>query len=187
MQSHKIRSHAAAGLALGLLLPLAGCGQASNEKPRIADGPTDNLPAALASVFRAVPSSGDSASIPELRKTAKPGEPVLLEAKVMGVKEPFVEHRAVFIVGDESILTSCDVKPEEGCATAWDNCCDAPETVRAGTATIQVVDDSGAVIRHGIRTVGGLKELSRVRIAGAVAPQSTEAAFVINATAIEVL
>lgn len=104
----------------------------------------------------------------------------------MGSKSPFVDGRAAFIIGDDATLTSCDERPGETCATPWDNCCDPPQLLRAGTATVQVVDESGRVIRHGLRTVGGLKELSRLRVAGVVAPRSTEDVFIINATAIQV-
>ena len=105
----------------------------------------------------------------------------------MGSKEPFVDNRALFTVGDEETLISCDVRHKGSCETPWDNCCDDPDDVRAGTATIQVVDTEGNILRHGIKGISGLKELSRLRIAGEVSPASTETAFIINATAIEIL
>ncbi len=136
-------------------------------------------------MFAAVPAAEAPRPIPELRRTAAPGDAVVVEGKVMGAKRPFVQNRALFVLGDEGTLTSCDLQPGDECATPWDTCCDDPDDMRVGTATIQVVDDAGNVLHHDIKGVFGLEELSRVRIAGVVAPQSTEAAFIINASKIQ--
>ena len=170
----------------GIAVILAGCGRGGEDITTTASAP-DAVPAALASVFAQVPTEEAILPIPELRQTAKPGDEVVLEAKVMGTKEPFVDKRALFVVGDEATMISCDIRHGDSCDTPWDNCCDDDDALRAGTATIQVVDDAGEVLRHGIKGVSGLKELSRVRIAGKVAPRSTEAAFIINATRIDLL
>jgi hypothetical protein len=169
---------------LGIAVLLAGCGRGGGDVTPAAPAP-DAVPPALAAVFAPVPSTEAFVPIPELRATAQPGDEVVLEAKVMGTRQPFVDHRALVVVGDEATLISCDIRHGDSCETPWDNCCDGPDALRAGTATIQVVDDAGEVLRHGIKGVSGLKELSRVRIAGKVAPHSTEAAFIINATRIE--
>lgn len=173
-----------AGLA-ALTLFAAGCGKAPAPQ---AAASAETAPAALASVFHPVAITGAVKPIPELRTQVSPGDTVILEAKVMGTETPFVEQRALFVVGDEATLTSCDLRGEDDhCETPWDNCCDDPDAVRAGTATIQIVDADGKVLKHTIRGVNGLKELSRVRIEGVVAPQSTRDALIINATGIELL
>jgi hypothetical protein len=166
-------------------LVVAGCGR-QTEDTTLEGAPTE-VPSALAGIFADVASGETMPAIPELRRTAGPGDEVVLEAKVMGTTTPFVDNRALFVVGDEGTLISCDIRHSDGCQTPWDNCCDAPEAVRAGTATIQVVDDEGNVLRHGIKGISGLKELSRVRVAGTVAANSTPAAFIINASKIQVL
>ena len=134
-----------------------------------------------------LPAPAQPVPIPELRRTAQPGDEVIFEAKVMGTKTPFVENRALFVVGDEGTLTSCDIHHADSCETPWDNCCDTPDALRAGTASIQVVDDDGNVLRHGIKGIAGLRELRRLRIAGTVAADATEAAFIINAKTIQIL
>jgi len=169
---------------LGAAVIVTGCGRAGDEAPAAATPAP--LPPALTAVFTEVSPDAAASPIPELRQTAKPGDAVVFEAKVMGNKQPFVDNRAVFVVGDEGTLISCDMRHAEGCPTPWDNCCDEAEALRTGTATIQVVDDAGAVLRHGLRGVAGLKELSRLRIEGVVAPQATETAFIVNATRIQV-
>jgi hypothetical protein len=163
----------------------AGCGEGGSNA--VTAGTSDAVPPALTAVFAEVSSGAALLPIPELRRSAKPGDRVRFEAKVMGTEEPFVNNRALFVVGDEGTLISCDLRHSDGCETPWDNCCDDSDALRAGTATVQVVDDAGNVLRHGIRGMSGLKELSRLRIAGVVAPNSTEAAFIVNATKIQIL
>jgi len=164
---------------------VATCGE-SGEQASEAPPPAE-VPAALAGVFSDVPASEDLLPIPDLRVVAQPGDEVVFEAKVMGNIEPFVDNRAIFVVGDEGTLTSCDLRPGDTCPTPWDNCCDDPQAIRDGTATIQVVDADGSVLHHGIKGVSGLKELTRLRVAGIVAPNSTETALIINATKIQIL
>ena len=164
---------------------LAGCGKSAEKAT--PPPPTAAASSPLDGFFGAVDATGDVIPIPQLRKDAQPGHGVVVEAKVMGAVEPFVENRALFVVGDEGTLSSCDQIHGDACRTPWDNCCDDPDALRVGTATIQVVDEKGNVLRHGIKGVAGLRELSRVRVAGEVAPGSTEAALVINASRIEVL
>ncbi|HMO51000.1 MAG TPA: hypothetical protein PKE26_08040 [Kiritimatiellia bacterium] len=164
----------------------AGCGKSPAPTTIATDSAA--TPTQLTSVFRAVTASGTILPIPELRTHVSPGDTVILEAKVMGTITPFVDNRALFVVGDEGTLTSCDLRGDDDhCKTPWDNCCDDPRDLRAGTATIQIVDAEGQVLKHGIRGVNGLKELSRVRVEGVVAPQSTGTALIINATGIEML
>ena len=170
----------------GLLLLAVGCGQSSAPAPSASAEPS--VPDALAAVFQDVAATESIQPIPELRTSVSPGDTVVVEAKVMGDMNPFVENRALFVVGDEGTLTSCDLRGDDDhCDTPWDNCCDDPKALRAGTATIQVVDANGQVIKHSIRGLEGLKELSRIRVKGVVAPQATEGALIINATAIDVL
>lgn len=169
----------------GIAVIVAGCGKRGGDVTSVPA--PDAVPPALVAVFAQVRSEEATHPIPALRLTAKPGDEVVFEAKVMGTKEPFVDNRALVVVGDEGTLISCDIRHGDSCETPWDNCCDDDDALRAGTATIQVVDDAGEVLRHGIKGVSGLKELSRVRVAGTVAPRSTEAAFIINATRINLL
>ena len=174
-----------AGLA-GLLAVAVGCGRSgAPETPAVVAAET---PAALAAVFHAVPAPESLTSIPALRTAVQPGDVVVIEAKVMGTEAPFVDGRALVVVGDEGTLTSCNLlRPGDTCETPWDVCCEDAEAIGAGTATIQVVDGEGRVLKTDLRGVNGLVELSRVRVAGTVAPESTADALIINAEAIEVL
>jgi len=171
--------------ALGLLA--AGCRPApsstSTPKPvSAADKEAGQLSAEVAAVFSAKPTLANPTPIPEARTKVKPGDTVLLEGKIMGVKTPFVEGRSVFVLGDTGTLTPCGCS----CKTPWDLCCAPHEARLAGTATIQITDASGVVLRSGLRGVRGLRELSQVRVEGVVAEGSTADTLIVNARGIEV-
>ncbi|AKJ64814.1 hypothetical protein [Kiritimatiella glycovorans] len=142
-------------------------------------------PVAVPKAFVSEEPAGEPTPIPEARKLP-PGTDVLLKGLVMGVRSPFVEGRALFILGDEATITPCNAKDDDHCSMPWDACCDPLEVRAAGTAAIQVLDDTGEVLEQGLKGVNGLKELSRVTVAGAVAPHSTTNAFVVNAASLYV-
>lgn len=166
---------------LPLLLLLVAC-QQETEPVAVIETPPE-----LAGMFQRV-ADDVTGSIPEIRNQVKPGDDVVIVAKVMGTETPFVEGRALMVVGDEETITSCDLMSDDDhCETPWDACCDSREGILKGIATVQVVGADGKVLASGLRGVNGLKELSRVKVQGVVAPLSSEQALVINATVIEVL
>lgn len=141
----------------------------------------------LTPVFSDTLPPGDPVPIPTIRQTAQPGDTVVLDGRIMGVMEPFVEGRAVFVLGDDDTITSCnEMGTDDHCPTPWDACCDPKEVLRAGVATIQITDDAGKVLKTGLKGSHGLKELSRVKIAGTIAPQSSPEAMIVNAATIYV-
>ena len=127
--------------------------------------------------------AGKATPIPEARNL-EPGTDVVLAGRVMGVREPFVNGRALFILGDEATITPCNALDDDHCSMPWDACCDPMEVRAAGTASVQLLDDGGNVLALGLKGVGGLKELSKVTVAGTVAAASTPEAFVVNASAL---
>lgn len=172
-------------LTCALIALAPGCKRApAPESDRAA---ASEMPAVFAAVFRAVAPSPEPVAIAELRRAVKPGDAVVLEAKIIGAEQPFIATRAAFIVGDSDVLETCDLREGDTCPTPWDVCCEDPRAIRENTATVQVVDADGRVLPYGLRGVGGLRELGRVRVAGVVAPLSDGEALVINATAIEPL
>ena len=139
----------------------------------------------LKKVFMTEPA-GKPAAIHKARTVAKPGDTLTLKGRVMGNIKPFVEGRSIFILGDTETLKACSDIPGDACATPWDNCCDSPEAIKQGTATIQVMDARGKVLKEGIENVNGLKKLSHVIVSGTVAPGSSPALLLLNAEAIKV-
>lgn len=165
-------------VAIGLL---AGCGR----EPVAREKSTAPEPAPAA--FAAAMPAGDPTPIPLARKQATPGGTLVIEGRIMGVAKPFSEELAVFVLGDEGTLTPCNARESDTCPTPWDVCCNTPEARRDGVATVQIPGSDGAVLRRGLKGVSGLRELSRVRVAGKAAAGSGPDALIVNAEAIRIL
>lgn len=144
-----------------------------------------NTSEALVKVFSSAPS-GEPTSIHTARTSAKAGDALTLKGRVMGNLKPFVDGRAAFILGDPEKLTPCNANPGDSCETPWDACCDTAEDIKVGTATIQVVDQRGRVLKESIENVNGLKKLSTITVSGTVAPGSNPDLLILNATSIQV-
>ena len=178
--------HILTGLAAVALL--TGCGvETTNEVTLDTKPAAEGKTSALAAIVGKDVATTDAIAIPVLKPVAEIGASITIEGKIMGSDQPFVEGRAVMLVGDEATIESCDVLPDDPCKTPWDVCCVDPKTVLAGTATVQVVDDAGKPLAEGLKGVGGLTELSKVRVTGTVAPGSNKDVLVVNASAIQVL
>ncbi len=172
-------------LILAAACLLASCQEkaapaAAEQKPATA------APSAELSKVLAAAPSGEAKAIQSLRTSTKPGDEVTLTGRIMGNAKPFVEGRAVFIVGDPAVLTPCNEMPGDTCETPWDNCCDSKEDKKAGTATVQVAGADGKVLKEGLEGVGGLKNLATVTVTGKVAEGSSADLLLVNATAIQV-
>lgn len=119
-------------------------------------------------------------SVTDARKL-KAGDKVKVKGKIMGAAKPFIEGRALFVIGDPEKLTSCDLRPDDDCPTPWDVCCDGEQLIKAGVLSIQVVDASGKVLKTGLEGKSGIEKLALVEIEGTVASNSNEDAMTINA------
>lgn len=125
-------------------------------------------------------SPENAVSVLEARKL-KSGDKVVVHGKVMGSKQPFVEGRALFLIGDPEKLKSCEVRPDDECPQPWDVCCETTEDIAAGTVSVQIPGKDGRPLKTGIKGQNGLDNLSKVVIEGKVAKNSTEATMTINA------
>lgn len=166
---------------------VAGCGKSGTETMTENSGAADAVPARIQAVLGTPVSGVENMSIAQRKPELKAGDTVTLEGKVMGSKHPFVDGRAVVVIGDETTLESCDLMESDACKTPWDVCCDSSEDILAGTVLIQVLDAEGQLLKHGLKGVKGLTELSRVRVKGTVAPFESGETVSINAEAIELL
>lgn len=164
------------------VISLAACREQAAESAAVP-APATETPAALSAVFSAEPA-GEPAAIAAIRATAKPGDTITLQGLIMGSRRPFVDGRAAFLLGDPDVLTPCNEKPGDDCETPWDVCCDSPEDKKRGTATIQIVDADGRVLRDSLEGIGGLVPLARVTVSGTVAEGSNADLLLVNATAI---
>lgn len=170
-------------LLLPITLMLAACGGGSPETTSPEPAPVDP---AVEAVFTDAPPAGEAEPIPQVKTQGKAGKEVILEGRVMGVMNPFVDNRAVFVLGDNATITPCSDMEEDHCPTPWDACCDPNEIRQAGTATVQIVNAEGDVLKQGLEGVNGLEKLATVRVAGTLAPNTSPESLIVNASAIHV-
>lgn len=123
----------------------------------------------------------DAQWVEDARKSAKTGKTITLRGFIGGSVEPFVNGRAVFTIVGHGI-TSCADMGEDHCKTPWDYCCEPSAEIAAHSATIQVVDPTGQVLRTGVK-VGAIKELAEVIVVGTVDVANAKT-LVVNASSI---
>lgn len=174
-------------LILAAVCLFASCNEKSAPAAKApATGNTATAPSAAVTAVLAAAPAGDAQAIHVVRTTAKPGDEITLSGRIMGNSKPFVEGRAVFILGDPELLTPCNEIPGDSCETPWDNCCDTKEDKKAGIASIQITGPDGRVLKDGLEGVGGLVKLATVTVTGKVAEGSSADSLVVNASAIQV-
>ena len=144
--------------------------------------PTVSLPDDL---LAKAPLSG-ALGVVAARKNVKPGSDIVVTGYIGGREEPLVEGRAIFTLADADAVTRCDAIPGDGCETPWDACCVSPEIIKASSASVQVVDADGMVLKHTLAGLGGIKPGSTVTVQGKIAASSTAAALIVNAEKIHV-
>jgi hypothetical protein len=111
--------------------------------------------------------AGPIASPKIVRATAKKGDRVSVTGRIGGGAVPWVKDRAMFtIVGDE--LEACTDHGMDGCPQPWDYCCEPKSDIAQCSATIQINDAKGKLIRVGMKGKAGLVELSDVTVTGIV-------------------
>lgn len=155
---------------VALLLPLL---QTTPPKP-----PSD-APRIPDSVFVDV-EPADAKCVSVVKKDAKKGDTVVIQAKIGGRAEPFVKNRAIVIVADRCIK-SCDQIPGDTCTKPWDYCCEPPESLKANTMTLQFTGEDGKVLKTGAQGVHGLEPLALVVIEGVVTEKDDKGTFVVRA------
>ncbi len=131
------------------------------------------------------PAPADAKDVVEAKKDLKKGDRVTLKGRIGGSKQPFIKERAVFTIVGRG-LKACNEMPGDKCAMPWDYCCDPREEILKHSATIQVVDNSGAPLRTDIRGRWGIKELSEVIVVGTVAEVRGNA-LIVNAEKLHVV
>jgi hypothetical protein len=139
------------------------------------------LPATL--FVEAVPA--EAVELAAAKTTAKAGDTVVVHGRIGGSRDPFIEDRAIFTLADMSMKT-CSERHGDGCKTPWDYCCEPSEAVVANTATVQVVDAQGKVLKAGLNGAGGLKPMVEVVVKGRVSQKPDDKILVIDAAVIYV-
>jgi hypothetical protein len=160
----------AATLALGVM----GC-----EKKKTASSGT-KAPTAAAVIPASYFVEKEPASpkgIVELKKSAKPGDAVVLRGRIAGREDPFTSGRAEFMMTDMALATC-----EDGCPTPWDHCCEGASEIATNAATVQIVDEKGEVIKGDANGVHGLKPNTELVVVGKVKSLDDAGNLVVDAT-----
>jgi hypothetical protein len=169
-------------ISLTSLFLFTGC----DRKPDAAASTATVAPAMQLDDWFTANAPADPQAIHLIRSQVKSGDEVTISGKIMGRAKPFVDGRAAFILGDPAKLTPCNERPDDECEEPWDVCCDSAENKKIGTATIQLVDAEGRVLKQSLKGSHGLTELATVTLTGIVAPESSPDSLIINATRIHV-
>ena len=122
--------------------------------------------------------------VAELKADATATGEVVVEGRIGGRVQPFVEGVAVFLLADTGMKTCTELHPDS-CKTPWDYCCEPRPSLAAKTATIQIVDADGKPLRLDLSGSQGLSPLTRLTVAGEIASRAG-GTLVINARKIYV-
>ena len=168
------------------LFALVSCKQETTAPSSTDTTPTAPTTASALNDILLPAAPANPVSITEARKDPTPGKEVTISGDIIGRDTVFVPNRAVLILGDPDVITSCNRNAADGCKTPWDVCCDDPDVVTASIATIQVADADGQLHKSGLKGLGGMKELSQLVVQGTIAEDSGPDNLIINATGIHI-
>ena len=163
---------------LGALVVLNSC---KNEETAAVDAPVTQLES-----FLITEEPADAISVADAFANPAPGTQVVVTGEVMGRMEPFIENRAMLVLGDPAQITPCNRNHDDGCQTPWDVCCDDPDVIKTSIATIQILDEDGRPLKEGLRGLGGMQELTTLTVVGTVAEGSNAENLLITASGIHV-
>lgn len=147
-----------------LAVVLVGCDRGP-ETRSAENASSDAIPATL--VLDSAPADAKDVKLAKLG--LKPGDEVVVHGVIGGRVDPIAENRAIMTVIDPSLQT-CDKMGggDDHCKTPWDACCEDQETITAGAATVQVVNDKGQPLKVGLNGHKGIAPGKDVTVAGKV-------------------
>jgi hypothetical protein len=121
-------------------------------------------------------------SVMEAKATAQAGDAIVVRARIGGRKEPLSEQSSVFTVMDLEVPHCAQIKGD-ACPTPWDYCCEAPESIKANSATVQVVGADGEPLA-GSTIADDLRPLDEIVLVGTVGPRPAEDVLTVRATGV---
>lgn len=167
-------------------LVTSGCKSKSDAQPQSAEAPasTKTPAATLPANLFAQEAPADARTVAALKADANAKGAVVVQGRIGGRKDPFVDGVAMFLLADAS-MKSCDELHGDTCKTPWDYCCEPMESLAAKIATIQVVGEDGKPLRVNVQGQHGIEPLARVTVVGQIVSQPS-GALVVNASKIYV-
>ena len=157
-------------IAAGLVLLLPGCRESENAGAGKA-ALEEAGGAEISATRLLLPEAPAGAlSLNEAVAAAQPGDPVVVEGRIGGVRNPITNGLAAFILADESV-SFCDENPDEGCPTPWDACCEDPEKLAQSRAFVQFIGAGDLPLQLDLREAG-LAANQTVIVKGRLSPDS---------------
>ena len=172
-------------LAVASVGAIVGCDSGEAPPPTPPAQPTAESAAALPSSLFLAKAPEGAIELAAAKKSAKPGDEIVVRGRVAGQMEPLAPNRAILTLLDASVKT-CDQMPGDGCKTPWDACCEPRESLQASTATIQIVDAGGKPLKTTLRGANGIEPLKEVTVVGKVKDSGGADTLVIDATGLYV-
>lgn len=163
-----------AGLFTGALT-LGGCNDASNTNDQSSATDADGAHTHAAWLVHEAPQG--AVDVAAAKQSAAEGDRIVVRGVIGGRRDAISAESPVFIIMDPAV-PSCADNPDDACRTPWDYCCETPQTIAAGSATVQIVDDSADA---GNIRESGLSELDEVIVEGVVGPRPEDDVLVIRA------
>ena len=155
----------------------AGCGKKDNAAQPEASA---SLPDGF--ILKAAPEK--PLSVLEAKAAAKDGERITITGRVGGTKRAINDTRALFTIADTTLLACDSMGAGDHCPTPWDYCCEDPDKLKAGLATIKVVGADGKPLAVNLTNALGLKPLQTAVITGIAEIRADDGALVIRADGI---
>jgi len=146
----------------------------------------DSIKANLPADFISQQTLGEAISVLEARKRNEANQLLVIQGFIGGMVEPFIQSRALFVLGDESIKT-CDKIKGDQCPTPWDACCEDRKKLIDGSVTVRVLDDQGQMLQGTLKNVMGIEAGKIIKVECIVDSQSMPSSMVVNAKRIELL
>jgi hypothetical protein len=161
--------------ALLLALLLAGCQPAEEESPAAPSGPSG-----MSLLLESEPPG--ALSVSEAVSRLQPGDPAVVYGRIGATVDPFIDGFAGFVLGDAGLVYCDEMGDGDHCATPWDACCEDPDKIAAGRASVLFTDATGKPLTIDLPSAYGLAGLDHVVVTGTVAEESTPANLVLHAS-----
>ena len=174
-------------LLLMIVIGIVVVGCERKETAAVTSASGSGAPVALPAGLVLASAPTEAKTVKEIRTAGKDGDEVVMRGVIAGRKDPIAENRAVLTLLDPAVPTCNKMTgPMGDCKTPWDACCETTDVLTANSATVQVVDESGMVLKTGLGQVAGVKPLKEVVVKGKLHVSPDGKAAVVDATGLYV-
>lgn len=152
-----------------ILLACAACGDSdTNTENTTAHNEASASAAVQGLVLKTKPDGPQTIAA---LKAAQPkaGDSVVLQGRIGGTGDPFVEGFSAFMLADDTAMAACDATEDDHCPKPWDYCCVKKSERSKNIITAQAAGEDGKVLAGTIAGLDGIQAGSFVVIKGTVA------------------